>query len=349
VGFLDEGCPHRGASLALARNEDCALRCIFHGWKIDVVGKIVETPSEPEGSNLASKVRVKYYPVREAGGVIWVWLGKGEQPPQFPAFEFTALPLEQVVVRKALLDCNWAQVLEGFLDSAHVTSLHRSWLPQDNTPKGAYPGVMGDLAPRYQIEDRPYGYMANAIRTSPDGTQVSRRTEYVLPWYAFIPNALPTLHSMAVAVPIDDEHTTYWTIAWDMAQPTDAATIDRLRNLGQLGADPDNYYFPRAGADKIWGQNRELMKAGSYAGFVALPFEDFAVQESQGPIADRTKEKLGVSDVAIIRMRRMLLELAHNYQEGKNPRMLEQEIDYGMIQAVHEIISPTGERVEVTV
>src|SRR5918912_2134633 len=107
VGFLDERCPHRGVSLALARNEDCALRCIFHGWKIDVSGKVVETPSEPPESNLASKVRVKHYPVKEAGGLVWGWLGEGQKPPRCPDFEFTHLPLEQVVVRKAVLNVNW--------------------------------------------------------------------------------------------------------------------------------------------------------------------------------------------------------------------------------------------------
>src|SRR5215212_2211670 len=102
VGFLDEGCPHRGVSLALGRNEECGLRCIFHGWKINTDGQVVDIPSEPAGSNLASKIRVNHYPVREAGGLVWVWLGRGEQPPQFPAFEFTSLPMENIVVRGAI-------------------------------------------------------------------------------------------------------------------------------------------------------------------------------------------------------------------------------------------------------
>src|SRR3954471_9947777 len=94
VGFMDEACPHRGVSLALARNEENGLRCIFHGWKIGLEGKVLEVPSEPVGSNLASKVRVRKIHVRDAGGVVWVWLGDGEQPPQFPNFEFTELPIE---------------------------------------------------------------------------------------------------------------------------------------------------------------------------------------------------------------------------------------------------------------
>ena len=88
VGFFDEGCPHRLASLTLARNEDCALTCIFHGWKIDVSGKVVDVPTEPaERAFFGDKVKVNHYPVREAGGLIWVWLGLGEPSP-FPAFAF---------------------------------------------------------------------------------------------------------------------------------------------------------------------------------------------------------------------------------------------------------------------
>jgi phenylpropionate dioxygenase-like ring-hydroxylating dioxygenase large terminal subunit len=344
VGFLDEGCPHRGVSLALGRNEECGLRCIFHGWKFDVHGNVLETPSEPQGSTLASKVRVNHYPLKEAGGIIWVWLGQGEQPPQFPAFEFVNLPPEQVVVRAAILKVNWVQSLEGLLDSAHVTSLHKDWLPQGaNAMQGAHAGVMGDLAPRYEIDDRPYGFRAKAIRTLDDGRQVNRMTEYVLPFYCFIPNTLASIRTVSMGVPVDDENTVFWGILWDLKEPLDAVTADIKRNAGKLGPDPDNYYTPRGEAGQIWGQDRELMKKGSYAGFQALPFEDFAVQESQGAIADRSKEHLGQSDIAVIRARRLLLDLARDFQQGKTPRGLDQTIEYEKIHAVHEITGPLKE------
>src|SRR5579875_668274 len=130
VGFFDEGCPHRCTSLALARNEDNALTCIFHGWKIDVSGKVVEVPSEPpeRRAEFAAKVRVKHYPVREAGGVVFVYLGKSEHVPPFPNFNFTHLPDNQVLARRAIMHCNWFQGLEAVLDSAHVGIMHKSWV-----------------------------------------------------------------------------------------------------------------------------------------------------------------------------------------------------------------------------
>jgi phenylpropionate dioxygenase-like ring-hydroxylating dioxygenase large terminal subunit len=350
VGFLDEGCPHRGVSLALGRNEECGLRCIFHGWKFDVNGQVLETPSEPPGSTLASKVRVNHYPTREMGGVVWVWLGQGEKAPQFPAFAFDGLPLENVVARAAIINSNWLAALEGLLDSSHVSSLHKTWLPPETDAlQGPNAGVTGALAPRYEIEERPYGLMANARRQLPDGTQVNRKTEYVLPFYCFIPNTLKSLRSVSMGVPIDDEHTTYWNIAWDTEGPLDAATVDRLRNQGKIGPDLDDFYQPKYGAGQIWGQNRELMKQGYYTGFEALPIEDFVVQESQGAIVDRSKEHLGQSDVAVIRARRLLADLVRDYQQGKRPGILTQEIDYGQIRPVHEIVAATGEKLEVPV
>ena len=41
VGLVDSRCPHRGADLFFGRNEDCGLRCVYHGWKFDVTGKAV--------------------------------------------------------------------------------------------------------------------------------------------------------------------------------------------------------------------------------------------------------------------------------------------------------------------
>ena len=338
VGFVEEGCPHRGVSLALARNEDCGLRCIFHGWLIDTHGKVLETPSEPAGSTLASKVKTRKIEVREAGGVIWVWLGEGEKAPQLPNFEFTLLPLENVVVRKAVVHCNWMQILEGFMDSAHVTALHKSWLPQDDSTDGAFPAMMGDLAPRYEFDEKGYGFTANAKRSWPDGTAVNRVTEYVFPWYTYIPSALPTRQIITVSVPVDDEYCTYWQLLWDRAAPLDPEEHNVQTGAGYLGPDPDDFYEPRFGPEEYWGQNRELMKQGHFSGFPSIPFEDFAVQESQGVFADRSKEHLGVSDIGVIRMRRTLLDMARDFEQGKLPSILTSELDYSKIWSVHEIV-----------
>jgi phthalate 4,5-dioxygenase oxygenase subunit len=78
LGLIDEFCPHRGASLWFGRNEECGLRCPYHGWKFDTSGQCVDVPSEPEESGFAKKIKLTAYPVIEKGGVIWTYMGKPE-------------------------------------------------------------------------------------------------------------------------------------------------------------------------------------------------------------------------------------------------------------------------------
>src|SRR6266536_6368011 len=125
VGLLANHCPHRGASLWFGRNEECGLRCVYHGWKWDVHGNCVDMPNEPPESNFKDKVKAVAYPCREAGGVVWAYMGPPEQQPEvLPQFEWTLVPPEQRVVSKLLQESNWVQGLEGGIDSSHVSFLH---------------------------------------------------------------------------------------------------------------------------------------------------------------------------------------------------------------------------------
>ena len=80
VGVLDNYCSHRRASLFFGRNEECGLRCVYHGWKFDVNGDCVDMPSEPAESNFKEKVKIKAYPAREYGSCVWIYMG----PPGAP-------------------------------------------------------------------------------------------------------------------------------------------------------------------------------------------------------------------------------------------------------------------------
>ena len=92
LGVLEERCAHRGASLAFGRNEECGLRCLYHGWKINVNGEVVEAPNHAgDQKQFCSHVRVNRYGVVERGGIVWVWLGKGDKAPKFPELPFVDL------------------------------------------------------------------------------------------------------------------------------------------------------------------------------------------------------------------------------------------------------------------
>jgi phthalate 4,5-dioxygenase oxygenase subunit len=216
AGLLDEACPHRRASLALARNEDCALRCLFHGWKIDVDGNIVDVPSEPEGARFAGKVKVRKYGVREIAGIVWAYIGEGE-PSQFPSYAFQDLPDAQIRITRGVVRCNWVQIVEGFLDSSHISHLHAS-IASD---PAYYEMKMADGAPAFDVQTTPYGLYAAAIRKIGDGRCYTRVTELVMPEAGFIPaarvpgpayDAYPEV--AILGVPVDDVTTIQWWIRY---------------------------------------------------------------------------------------------------------------------------------------
>src|SRR5262245_10651490 len=92
VGLVGPRCPHRGADLFWGRNEECGLRCVYHGWKFDTSGKAVELPNVPPGSNYHRTISIKAYPTREYGGIVWAWMGPADRVPEVPRLEFGTLP-----------------------------------------------------------------------------------------------------------------------------------------------------------------------------------------------------------------------------------------------------------------
>ena len=132
VALLDEYCPHRRASLFFGRNEDCGLRCVYHGWKFDVDGQCVDMMNEPPEREFAHKIRTTAYPLVELGGVLWAYLGPPALRPPLPAFAWTQAPATHRYASKVVQDCNWVQALEGGIDTSHVPILHRT-IAQDSS------------------------------------------------------------------------------------------------------------------------------------------------------------------------------------------------------------------------
>jgi phenylpropionate dioxygenase-like ring-hydroxylating dioxygenase large terminal subunit len=314
VGFFDEGCPHRGVSLALAQNKDCALTCIFHGWKFGVDGKVLAVPTEGENSEaFASTVPLKHYPVREAAGIVWVWLGREGEPPPFWNLPFMDLPEERYLTITQAVAANWVQGVEGTIDSSHVGVLHQSWMDED-WAKGMA-STQASTAVQYEFEAKPYGYTACATRLVGDDMKYVRVTEFVLPWFGMIPPENPPFgdRTAIFAAPTDDTHMMQFFVRFNPYQPANLETSQSA----QIG-DPDNF-APIKGADEHWGQDRELMKKGHWTGFSQLVAEDFATQASQGALADRSKEYLSSSDQFVIRVRRGLLQAVREFMAGKKP------------------------------
>src|SRR5476651_1915876 len=95
LGLIDEFCAHRGVSLWFGRNEECGIRCSYHGWKFNVKGECLDVPSEPEENDFRRKIKLKSYPLIERGGILWTYMGPPEQQPQEPEWEFIMVPAGQ--------------------------------------------------------------------------------------------------------------------------------------------------------------------------------------------------------------------------------------------------------------
>lgn len=334
VGFFDEACPHRGASLALGRNEDNALRCIYHGWKFSVEGVTVAVPTQPANeAKYCKHVPLRHYPVREEGGIVWVWLGQGDKPPAFPELPFVGLPRENFVVFRQQVHANWLQGVETTMDSAHLGVLHQSWLKGF----GDIELSSANMAPVYHLAPKPFGFRYAAVRALKDERAYVRTNSFVMPWYGIVsPNQTDVKGgSIFFSVPVDDEHIWYW-------QMTYRSDEKLVPNKTHHYLDADDWPpLPPGPPEDNWGQDREAMKNGHFTGFTQmLGTEDFAVIMSMGPISDRTKEYLGAGDGAVLAVRRCLRSALAEFMDGQVPVLARHEqIDYLQTPPISAVVA----------
>ena len=323
VGVLDEHCPHRRASLVMGRNEESGLRCLYHGWKVDVAGNVLEMASEPASSGLCSKVKHTAYPTREAGGFVWAYMGPAETMPEFQAPAFAPTPATRVSIVKVQVPCNWAQILEGAIDSAHSSSLHSTDMPPARVDGAkasgtVWPRPSTDKAPRLQLQQTPFGFRYAAIRRPIMNSATHdyiRVTLFEAPFSVHIPpNNMYNLSIMHI--PQDDTNTYFYFVAWSDTGEGIEQEAWRKFCGAQVGVDLDAKYRKARTRDNNYLQDRQAMKLGDFTGIRGIPMQDMAMWETMGPIADRSRERLGASDLAIVEFRRIMVEAARAFDAG---------------------------------
>jgi phthalate 4,5-dioxygenase oxygenase subunit len=311
IGLLDEHCAHRGTSLFYGRNEECGLRCIYHGWKYDVDGNVLETPAEPLDSDFRKKLHHTAYPTHEAGGVIYAYLGPRDKRPLFPNYEWTQVPLNQTYVTKSLLECNYLQGLEGECDSSHLSFLHRAIDNARNQPL-----YKSDTAPAYETEETDFGVRLIATRNAAENQNYVRLSAFVLPVYGCVPAGRPTNeldgYEIHTYVPADNSRCWRYDIGF---RRTRAVREDEVHRRHQIGPD----YTRIRNARNNYLQDRHMQKTVNFTGIEDFLNHDACATESMGPIFDRSKEHLGTSDKAVIAVRRLLLATVRALQDGKEP------------------------------
>jgi phthalate 4,5-dioxygenase len=322
IGFFDELCPHRRASLALGRIEGNGVRCIYHGWKLDVAGCVVEAPTQvtrPEA--FAARVPVLHFPVHESGGLAWVWLG-GVPAPPFPDLPFAGEDLYSYWC-VSRVGGNWLQGIEGTIDSAHQGMLHQTWIREAaKMAEHSNLSISVERPPTYETEATSYGMRAAALRPAGDGRTYVRISQYLMPLVCL--NAIGASQPRAGVVfaisPVDDtNHLLFFGTFGDTPHSADPPERTAMQALDYVPDDHD-YAGLRGERSNRWGQDRDLMKAGHFTGFGRnLLEEDVVIQTSMGPIVDRTKENLSSSDVAVAHARRLLLGAIQSFEAGDLP------------------------------
>ena len=330
-GLIGRACPHRGTDLAYGRLEDGGLRCAFHGWLFDVTGRCLQTPAEPDGSNLCANIRQKAYPVVERSGILFAYLGPGE-PPALPHIDCFVAPGTHTFAFKGMIDCNWLQSLEVGIDPAHTSFLHRFF--HDEDPNEGYGKLFRDKSidsdmpmtkimrefprPRIEVEETNYGMRVVTLR------EISATKTHIRVTNLMFPNAfvIPMSREMTISqwhVPIDDQRHYWYAIFTSFGAPVDKDEMRRQRlELYEL---PD--YVPRKNKSNQYGFDPHEQAHATFTGMGAdINVHDQWACESMGAIQDRTSEHLGQSDKAITAYRRLLRSAIDQASNGERPLMV---------------------------
>lgn len=353
LGFLDELCCHRGASLTYGRVEDGGIRCLYHAWKFDADGKVMEAPNCAD-LRIVDRITQGSYPVRAAGGLGWVYIGpKGTEPP-FPNFPWMAFPEEEMTVNESLLDANWVQIQEGSLDSSHLGLLHLDTVmgmrPEprdvgslhfDGVPwtEGGYGNSVGrgdgmpggDNAPPVYAQDTPFGFHYAAVRRYPDDPtkKYVRLTALAFPYCAHIGGG----NGCVIVVPRDDDTCSFIGVHRRRpgdsapAKPADPAAVHSESRVGRYPSEERRFEIPP--------QNRAAMRVmKSFAGFPGGNRPQDAAVQGVGlrrKTYSRFNEHLMPSDTAIARFRHLLTESLRRMRSGEEPLALGVGYDFSKI------------------
>ncbi len=360
VGIIDAFCPHKLAPLFFGRNEESGLRCVYHGWKYDVDGNCVEMANEPPENRFQDKVKIKAYPTEEWGGLIWIYMGPESLKPELPQFEWARVPETHRHLARWLQETNYAQGMEGEIDTSHISFLHGGLTPylRDNpdkrpTQQGATRNLaLVDGAPKLTLNRTDYGFVYGARRDTGGGDYYWRVTQWLFPMYSMIAGFQWPRGGRAW-VPIDDENTSVFGYNYNPEAPL---TEEQIQLIDSGRAFPprvkrgkhelkDGYVIDHnlgvANKGNDYLIDRAMQRTDNYTGIWGINEQDRGLQEGMGRTVNRSREHLGTADHATITARRLLLRMAQELQEGEEPAIVNQG-DLYRVRSM-DIVSPEGD------
>jgi phenylpropionate dioxygenase-like ring-hydroxylating dioxygenase large terminal subunit len=321
VGIIDEFCAHRGVSLWFGRNEDNGLRCSYHGWKYDVSGQCVEIPSEPVESGFCKKIKLMSYPCIELGDVIWIYMGPPELKAPLPAFEWARVPASYQFVSKRTEECNWLQAMEGAIDSSHVSFLHRHDLRSDSLHISRGAELTRETDARFEVVETKGGMVIGVRRPAGNGQLYWRITQWIMPFHTMIPPYGENALNGHAFVPVDDESCMVWSFTHHPTRALTAHELEVMRGGGGIHVRLiPGTFRPVVNKDNDYMIDRAAQRANkTYCGVAGIAMQDAAVQESMGPIQDRSKENLVSTDNGVIMARIRLRKAMLAAEQGREP------------------------------
>lgn len=292
AGLLHDRCAHRGVSLSYGRVEERGLACAYHGWLYDVKGNCLETPAEPKESNFCHSVKQKAYPVKKHCGLYWAYMGP-LPAPEIPKWDVWARTDGWHWLRALpQLDCNWLQAMENSVDTTHLHILHQELVTDGFKITSTTRGTIDNLV-KYETEEFEHGIIKRRVFRD---TKVE---EHPL----LFPTWLRQANRTQIRVPIDDTHTyvVYVHFVPNSAEPAPANDEVPVNYRKPFKNPPDQRHpFAKHRLDEVDAQ-------------------DFMAWETQGPIHDRSRERLGTSDRGIVMYREMLTREIKKVQQGLDP------------------------------
>jgi 5,5'-dehydrodivanillate O-demethylase oxygenase subunit len=302
AGLVADRRPHRGASLLYGRVVERGISCAYHGWLIDCDGKVLETPAE-RNDHARRNVTTTAYPVRNFIGFYWTYMGP-LPAPVLPKYDiFMRRDGRHKITVYPRLDCNWFVAAENSVDSTHLQLLHQE--PPNATVKPADPtrGYVDDVVSSdYYLND--YGIMK---RRTYHGGLVDEHPMIFPLW-------LRTRSSIWMRTPIDDEHTNHWVLDFRTVDGGLRANDDIEVEYLAPFKDPPDQVHPFARFQKFPKHGWPLC-------------EDVVMWETQGRVADRTKEHLGASDKGVALLRKTMFEEIERVRRGEDPLGVQRDPD----------------------
>jgi phenylpropionate dioxygenase-like ring-hydroxylating dioxygenase large terminal subunit len=325
IGVMDHRCPHRRASLFFGRNEENGLRCIYHGWKFDVAGNCLDMPNVPPHQDFKNRVKAAAYKALERNGLVWVYMGNAAEAPPLPNIEPTLFPEAEMDITFVQRECNWLQSVEGEIDTSHLSFLHFGKVERQTFQSGHITQfAIANRAPEFTVVDTAYGSMYGAHRPADNGQTYWRVGQFLFPFWTMSPVSDIDNNILArTSVPMDDTHTMWINFTKKTVRfPTDRANVTRrvedadfVPDYLPTGTDWFGRWRLKSNSSNDYMIDREAQRSRSYSGIQGVNLQDQAITESMGPISDRWHEHLAPSDMAISRVRRLLLRAVEEFKE----------------------------------